>query len=280
MTVLAPAEIARRITGILEVDANLALGALSAKGRGNRGMIFQRYLAAYIMVDRFDIQVEHAAALLHRDRGTVTKALKVFKFLEGYQGWRKALDTVTDLSERFLAYAEERTSAQVQIPAPVGRDKRNDTLPAWVRERYAVEMEAHGDIEIAGEARAAAEADSFYLRHPAVMAITDDLDLQRFIGDLVVSVTLSPLDDLRWRDRSLLLVPPTDSTTGAIALRLMMKGDSPPALKKLMEARAMIARILIKAGFRLSGATESFASREHEGWRYAPLHIYPLRAIT
>jgi hypothetical protein len=63
MNAAALSELTRRVTGLLELDAGLALGALSAPGRGHRGMIFGRYLSAYIMVSRFDIPVEQPAHL-------------------------------------------------------------------------------------------------------------------------------------------------------------------------------------------------------------------------
>jgi hypothetical protein len=271
-----PDELVRRITGLIELDAKLPLGALSAKGRGGRGLIFGRYFAAHLLVTRFNVQVEDAAKLLNRDRSTVTKALKVFRFLEGYTGWRKALDTFAEMSEKFVAFGHERAVAAEAIPAPVGRDRKNDALPLWVRERYAVEIEAQGDADAAHEARAQAEADSIYLRHPAVKAITDDPDLVTLIGVPVVSVTLSPLDDPHLR-RPMLLVPPSDKTGGAIALRLLVKGDSLAEIKTMLAARAAASRALLRKGFRLTGVAETFASRDKEGWRYIPLHIAQMR---
>lgn len=268
-------EIARRVTGLLEVDTGLALGALSASGRGKRETIFARYLAAHIMVTYFEMNVDVVAKLLGKDRGTVTKALKVFRFLEGYQGWRQALSTISELCARFVAYGLERERAAEHVPPPVGRVRRNDTLPQWARDRYAIEIEAVGDAESAREARAQAEADKVFLRHPAVKAITDDPGLIQILGELVVSVTLSPLDDNC--GRPLLLVPPDEKSDGAIALRLMMKGDSPPEIKRMLDARARIARTLVTHGYRLTGVAETFASRDRDGWRYAPLHIAQVR---
>lgn len=268
-----PVDLVRRITGLIELDAGLPLGALSAPGRGARGLIFGRYLAAHLLVAHFHIQVEDAARLLNRERSTVTKALKVFRFLEGYSGWRAALETLAGLAKDFVAYGEQRASAALHIPPPVGRERKNDPLPTWVRERYAVEIEAQGEAEAAADARAAAEADSIYLSHPAVRAITDDPDLARFIGSPVASVSLSPLDD-PLEKRPLLLVPPAETkASGAIALRLLVKGSSPSELAAMREARAAIQRTLIKRGYRLTGVAETFASRDKEGWRYIPLHI-------
>lgn len=269
---LAADEMVRRITGLIELDDHLPFGALMAAGRGGKSLIFGRYLAAYILVSRFEIQVEEAAKMLRRDRSTVTKALKVFRFLEGYTGWRKALDTLFDLCERFVVYGAERAAAAAHIPAPVGRGNRNDDLPAWVRERYAVEIEAAGDVEVAAEARARAEADNIFLNHPAVRAITDDPTLQQLIGVPVVSVSLSPLDDPS-SVRPLLLVPPTETASGAIALRLLVKGSSPSEIQAMRDARHVIATGLRRCGYRLTGVAETFASRDKEGWRYIPLHI-------
>ena len=283
MTASPPAsalpEIARRVTGILELDANLPRGALTAPGRGQRGMIFGRYLSAYIMVEHFDVPVEVTAALLNRDRGTVTKALKVFRFLEGYQGWRRALETLADLSRRLVEYGQLREGASEQIPAPVGRERRNDDLPAWVRERYASEIEAASETEIAAEARAEAEADSIYLSHPAVRAITDDPDLVSLLGNPVVSVSLGPLDDQLKLGRAILLVPPEERASGAVALRVLVKGEGPSDVKTMLEARGAISKALLREGFRLTGVAETFSSREHEGWRYMPLHIAQVRSF-
>lgn len=275
MNAAALSELTRRVTGLLELDAGLHLGALSAPGRGHRGMIFGRYLSAYIMVSRFDIPVEQAAHLLNRDRGTVTKALKIFRFLEGYQSWRSALDTLGDLCLRFVEYGAMRASAAAQVPAPVGRDKRNDSLPAWVRERYAIEIEAVGEEEVATEARATTEADSIFLSHPAVKAITADPALQKLLGELVVSVTISPPDDLLIGGAPILLVPPVELASGGVALRLVVKGDSPSQINAMLEARNLISRALLRAGYRLSGAAETFPARDAQGWRYVPLHISP-----
>ncbi len=236
-------------------------------------MIFGRYLSAYILVTRFQVPVEHTANLLNRDRGTVTKALKVFRFLEGYQSWRAALDTLSDLCERFVQYGQLRATAAQQVPAPVGRDKRNDALPAWVRERYAIEIEAAGEEDVVAEARATADADSIYLSHPAVKAITADPALKKLLGELVVSVTISPPDDLLTRGAPILLVPPAELRDGGIALRLIAKGDSPSQIKTLMEARGLISRALLRKGMRLVGAADTFAARDADGWRYAPLHV-------
>jgi hypothetical protein len=183
-----------------------------------------------------------------------------------------ALEKLATLAEDFVAYGALRAKAAEHIPAPVGRDRRNDGLPAWVKERYAIEIEAHGDIEAADEARAQAEADNIYLSHPAVKAITDDPDLNSLIGNPVVSVTLSPLDDPLSR-RPLLLVPPEEKAGGAIALRLLVKGSSPSEIKAMLEARQAASRALLKKGYRLTGVAESFASRDKDGWRYIPLHI-------
>ena len=266
-------EIARRVTGLIELDNALAPATLTAPGRGQKGVVFARYLAAYILVDRFNVPVEHTAHLLNRDRGTVTKALKVFRFLEGYQGWRQALALLGDLSERFIEFGAQRQLADVQTPAPVGRERKNDPLPAWVRERYAQEVENAGETMAADEARAQREADNIYLAHPAVRAITDDPELVSFIGQPVVAVSLSPLDEHARQTRPVLIVPPEERSKGAIALRLLVKGDSPHEIKAMMAARACASRALFKAGYRLTGVAETFAARDFPGWRYMPFHL-------
>ena len=277
---LTPEEIARRVTGLIEVDEGMALGALANGGaRGAGGLIFARYLAAYIMVDRFNLQVEHVARLLRRERGTVTKAIKVFRWLEGYQTWRAALESISNLCVQFVEYGERKKHAQQAIPAPVGRAKRNEKTPAWVRDAYARDLEIMGEAKLAREARERAESDSIYLRHPAVKALTDDPALQRIVGSMVVSVTLSPLDDPRSRT-AVLLVPPSDKVGGAIALRLLMRGDSPSEIKIMMEAREAASRALSQRGYRLIGAAESFASRDREGWRYVPFHIVQIKPLS
>jgi hypothetical protein len=278
---LPPEEIVRRVTGLLEVDGGFAFGALAAGGgsgaRGASDLVFSRYLAAFILVDRFSFGVEHAAILLNRERGTVTKALKVFGWLDGFQGWGAALERVGDLCENFVAYAAEREIAARHIPAPIGRVRNNSSLPAWARSRYAREIESYGEARAVDQARAQAEADNVYLRHPAVKAITNDPDLKRILGEPVVSVSLSPLEDAT-SSRPILIVPPNETTTGAIALRLLAKGESPSEMKAIMDGRQAISRALLKAGFRLAGVAESFASRDAKGWRYVPLHIAQVRS--
>lgn len=268
----------RRVTGLLEIDAGLSLGALMGPGRGHKGHIFGRYLAAHLLVNYFNLQIEDAAKLLNRERSTVTKALKVFRFLEGFASWRTALEKIANLALEFVAYGEARAQASQHVPAPVGRDRRNDPLPQWVRERYALDIEAQAERSQADEARARRESDSIYLSHPVVKALTDDPDLKHLIGELVVSVTLSPLDDNKQtRGRPVLLVPPREKASGAISLRLLVQGDSPSEMKRTLEARTRIAAVLIKLGYRLTGVAESFASRDRQGWRYVPLHIAELR---
>lgn len=268
-------EIARRVTGLLEVDAKLPLGALSRPGRGSREFIFGRYLAAYLMVERFDIQIEHAAILLHRDRGTVTKAMKVFKFLEGYQGWRQALLTLGDMAENFVCFAEQRQRASHSIPAPVGRDGKNDKLPSWIRERYAQEIEVAGEIDYA-QARAQDDIDTMIATHPAVRAIADDPEVHHLIGIPVVSATISPLDEPNakpgQRPRPILLVPSVPGD-GIFTLRLLCPGDTAPLIAKMREARALIQSKLMKLSMRLTGVADTYPARERKGWRYMPLYI-------
>lgn len=266
-------ETARRVTGLLELDAGLEIGALTKPGRGTRGQIFGRYLAAYILVERFRVPIERVAHALKRDRGTVTQAMKVFRFLEGYPAWRDALESISDLSFDFVEYGERRALAAANIPAPVGREGRNDNLPAWVREQYAREVEAVGEESVA-QARMDEAVDTLLANHPAVKVITDDPDVKQLLGKPVVSVSLSPLDDPSKSSAPILLVPPTPPTVeGRITLRLLCKGDSPSEIETMRTARASIGRALAKSGMRLSGAAETFPARDRLGWRYIPLYI-------